>query len=420
MNNAPLTPSFMTAYTTSKHNSKGEIILNVNTASYLTLPSPCGLAISSVTSDGEFLYALQPDRKTIYKLDVCGRIVCTFTLSRKYISIHFCSGKFYALAEGDCKRVYILNKCLREISSASPDFSTPCTSCRTSSCCSTASATLGPAGECTSTSCMITIAKNGTAYVADGNIRIIATLASANNGTYTAIAENNGVLFEAIQKNDGCGDVVRATLLSDGQSKVQRLPNGIKIRSFFCYGGYLYAFFTKNSFHGFIAPICTFIANGNLCGEIVPVPDDDSSLSCALQSCGNTCGCTCSTCASTVSSNQTEMCSGVVSGDSTDSNDCDVTELCRLFDCIKRLCKNNGCAGNSCSCGSCGCNSCVSGGSSGCANGNLSCSCYPKCDCDCSGGDVGGDSCLPLPPCPQSPCCTEASTPATIQQMPKK
>lgn len=391
--------------------------MNANVASYLTLPTPCGLAISSVTSDGEYLYAVQPDRNTVYKLDVCGRIICVFKLSRKYICIHYCSGKFYATTKEDTRKIYILNKCFREISTVSPEFSCSCNQCNScNSCASTRNnrtseyIITGPSGDCTTLDCMLTIVKSGNVYAADSRARPIAIIRSCvTSGSYTAVSENNGVLYEAIEKNDGCGDIVRATLLSDGQSKVMRLPFGFKIRSFFCYGGYLYAFFTKNSFHGFIAPICTFIVGGNLCGEIISLPDSEDGLNCFNESCGTSCSDSCSSCnCSNVSSNQTEMCSSV-SGDSTDADDCDIRELCRLFDCIKKLCKNNTCAGScngGCNCCGSNCGSCVSGdsvGGCGCG-GNLSCHCYPECDCPES--EVGGDSCLPLPPCPINPCAT--------------
>ena len=395
--------------------------MNVQGASFLTIPSPCGLAISSVTSDGEFLYALQPDRKTVYKLDVCGRIICTFSLSRKYTSIHYCSnGRFYAAAENTPDRIYILNKCFVETGFIEPDFSSSNCNCSALSTCSCEGASkkliTGPAGDCNDTNCMLTIATAATAYAADQNGRLLAPLSSSGrSNSYTSIAENSGILFEGLESTSSSQTCIRATLLSTGQTKIQRLPYGYRIRSFFCYGGHLYVFFTKNSFHGYIAPVCIFVSGSVLCGEILSVPENSCDDSCAAESCSCNSSCNCTVCnSSQVSSNQTQMCTNTaVSGDST-QDDCNVDELCKLFNCIKKLCKNNcgtsvggytcGCSGCT-SCGnSCG-NSCVSGCSTGngCCSGNLNCSCYPKCTCTDS--DADADSCLPLPPCPPNQCC---------------
>ncbi|MBE6571360.1 MAG: hypothetical protein E7656_03880 [Ruminococcaceae bacterium] len=386
--------------------------MNVQGSSFLAIPSPCGLKISSVTSDGEYLYALQPDRKTVYKLDVCGRIICVFKLPRRYTGLHYCrQGRFYATAE-NCSRIYILNKCFSQIGFVEPDFS-PC-SCSCTCTAGTCGARqenifVGPSGDCEGNSCLLAVANSTNAYASDSNGRLIANLASAGrNNVYTAIGENNGILYEGLESTKSAQTYIRATLLSTGSVKVQRLPYGYRIRSFFCYGGYLYAFFTKNSFHAYVAPICTFISNGTICGEIIPIPDSPYDSDCTDESCGKRCdtACGCTTCG--VSSNNSNLCpDSSVSGDST-GNDCDVEELCKLFNCIKKLCKGSSC-GNTCgNCGgNCGCSSCVSGDSTagGCCDGNLNCSCFPTCSCTDS--DTGGENCLPLPPCPNTVCCEE-------------
>ncbi len=433
MPNSFVTLPYSGIYYIKQHFQKGEIILNVQGASFLTIPSPCGLAISSVTSDGEFLYALQPDRKTVYKLDVCGRIICIFKLSRRYTSLHYCSnGRFYATSENEPNRIYILNRCFAETGFIEPDFSASNCSCNctSQSVCGNTRRLLfiGPAGDCNDTNCMLTVATATTAYAADQNGRLLANLSSAGrNNSYTAIAENGGILFEGLESTSSPQTYIRATLLSTGQTKVQRLPYGYRIRSFFCYGGYLYVFFTKNSFRGFVAPICLFVSNGVLCGEIIALPESPYDSDCADESCNCTCLCKCTACDSShVSSNQTGMCSdSSVSGDST-TDDCNIDELCKLFNCIKKLCKTN-CSSNNAGC-ACGCscnNGCYGGGSNGCVNGctngcgnscvsgcntgncccsgNLNCSCFPQCTC--ADSDIGGDSCLPLPACPQNPCC---------------
>ena len=98
----------------------------MNLSQLMTIATPCGLAVTSLTSDNEYLYALQPDRKTVYKLDTCGRILCTFKLCRKYNRIHYCGGKFYATVSGEQTRIYTLNKCFNETGYISPDFSHNC------------------------------------------------------------------------------------------------------------------------------------------------------------------------------------------------------------------------------------------------------------------------------------------------------
>lgn len=386
--------------------------MNVQGSSFLALPSPCGLAISSVTSDGEFLFALQPDRKTVYKLDVCGRIICVFKLSRRYTGLHYCpQGRFFATAE-NCAGIYILNKCFAQVGFVEPNFSAcPCGgNCGVQACAARQeNVFVGPSGDCGTASCLLTVANKTNAYASDAGGRLIANIANAGrNNEYTAIAENNGIVYEGLESTKSAQTYIRATQLSTGYAKVQRLPYGYKVRSFFCYGGYLYAFFTKNSFHAYLAPICTFIANGTLCGEILPLPDNPFEGDCTDESCGlggNSASC-CTGCG--VSSNNSALCpESSVSGDSTE-NDCDVQELCKLFNCIKRLCKNTSC-GNVCGdCGgNCGCKNCVSGDNTagGCCNGNLNCTCFPTCAC--TETDVGGESCLPLPPCPNTVCCEE-------------
>ncbi len=390
----------------------------------MTIPSPCGLAITSVTSDNQYLYALQPDRKTVYKLDVCGRIICVFKLTRKYTSVYYCGGRFYATTSCNPERIYILNKCFNETGYTDIEF--PCEpvcadSCTKSCGCTENTLFVGPAGDCSNTCrCMLSVANSKNSYLADRNGRLFKSLSAAGkNKKYTAIGENDGILFEGLESTSTSSTFIRATLLSSGQTKLMRLPFGYKVKGFFCYGGRLYAFITKNSFHAYVAAICVYLSDGILCGEILSLPDSSDSESCFDESCGctrcngsscssNTCGC--------VSSNQSDFCDNLVSGDSTDTDDCDVEELCRLFNCIKKLCKNNS---NSCqNCGSCSCqndNNCQNGcgntcGCTSCGNtcgccdgGTLSCTCFPQCSCTES--DADSDNCLPLPVCPDNVCC---------------
>ena len=400
--------------------------MNSNTASLMTIPSPCGLAISSVTSDNEYLYALQPDRKTIYKLDTCGGIICVFKLQRKYTAIHFCgNGQFFATADGERSKIYILNKCFRETGYIEPDFSdNGYTDNRYSCGCSTGNSGLrttlftGPAGDCRDQNCMLTIANLYSSYASSAQGRILSHLSnSGKNQYYTAIAENNGILYEGLESRLSPQTFIRATLLSSGQTKVQRLPFGYRVRSFFCFGGRLYVFITKNSYHGYVAAVCTFINNGMLQGDIIALPDSPYDNNCCEESCSfgrcSSCRCGSSSC-SGVSTNQTELCDNAVSGDSTEA--CDVDELCRLYNCLKLLCKDKGnSCGGSCGC-SCGCGNgchCGCGGVLGeyetsynggcCESGNLSCTCYPTCGCNEIATDP--DNCLPLPDCPPGTCC---------------
>lgn len=365
----------------------------------MTIPSPCGLAITSVTSDGNYLYALQPDRKTVYKLDACGRILCTFKTGRKFLSIHYCGTKFYAVAEGDGRRIYILSSCFNEQGFIEPSLSESTCYPSGSSCISPATELLfiGPSGDCRSSDCMLSIANRTSSYIATVQGRIISKISdSGRNLYYTAIAENSGVLYEGLESSISSQTFIRATLLSSGQTKVQRLPFGYRVRGFFCYGGVLYAFITKNSFHAYIAAICTFVSGGVLGGEIISLPESPYETSCCDESCNfgpknSKCNCFsgCSTC-SQVSSNSTDFCDDAVSGDSTENGECDINELCRLYNCLKLLCKDTAVSGSSCGCtntqGAC------------CNSGNLSCTRFPQCCCN--EGSVGGDSCLPLPTCP--------------------
>lgn len=394
----------------------------------MTIPSPCGLSVTSVTSDNMYLYALQPDRKTVYKLDVCGRIICVFKVSRRYDSIYSCgNGRFYATAYGERNRIYILSRCFNETGYIEPETqntnSCICNSCGNSSCANAVNTLfIGPSGSCTDTSsCMLTVADLYNSYIVSSAGRTIAHIGSAGrNLYYTAIGENNGILYEGLESRVSSQTFVRATVLDSGQTKVQRLPFGYRVRSFFCYGGRLYAYITKNSFHGYVAAICTFLCNGTLCGDIIGLPDSPYDTNCCEESCNfgacSSCGCGTTSCSCGVSSNQTEMCSNNVAGESTDTSEtCSIDELCRIYNCIRALCKDRGecgvCGTGTGGCGnSCtgGCSGCVSGstaGASGCCDGNLSCKCYPTCNCSENGG-VGSENCLPLPPCEfNNPCC---------------
>lgn len=382
----------------------------------MSIPSPCGLAITSVTSDNNYLYALQPDRKTVYKLDVCGRIICVFKLTRRFSGIHYCGGRFYAVSNSGSP-IYILNKCFSEIGSFSTEL--PADNNCALLCGSNAvrgGLFIGPSGTCVDTDCILTVATCTALYIITPSGRIISRSGFAGNRLYyTAVAENNGILYEGLESRTSEQNFVRATLISTGQSKLQRLPYGYRVRSFFCYGGRFYAFITKNSYHAYVAAVCTYIYDDMLGGEIIALPDTSASDSCCEESCNFgkhskcTCGSTCASCSqcSGISSNQTEMCDNAVSGESTDTTDCDITELCRIFNCIKKLCGN---VGGCNSCGNCNCNNtagCTScGNTTGacCPNGTLNCTCFPQCDCDDS--DIGGIGCLPLPPCPPTciPC----------------
>ena len=385
----------------------------------MTIPSPCGLAITSVTSDNQYLYALAPDRKTVYKLDTCGRIICVFKLTQKYNRIHYCGGRFYATVSGETTRIYVLNGCFTETEYISPDF--PCEPTCTDNCSNRGCRCpgirelfIGPSGNCNEGTCMLVIATPQNSYVANSNGKILSSLSYAGrNKNYTAVAENNGILFEGLESTTSNSSYIRATLLATGQTKLQRLPCGYKVKGFFCYDRRLYAFITKNAFHAYVAAICVFVSSGVLCGEILSLPEDADCENCFDESCG--CRCESTSCGC-VSSNQSDFCDSAVSGDSTDGGacDCDVDELCRLFNCIKKLCKNRP---SSCACGSCvnGCG-CGYGNSQGCGcacgdntanggccnGGTLSCTSFPQCNCNDS--DADSDNCLPMPVCPDNAC----------------
>jgi len=398
--------------------------LSYYASTLLPIPSPCGLAISSVTGDGKNLYALQPDRKTVYKLDECGRIICVFKTTRRYTSIHYCGdGRFYAV--NDCTKniIYILNKCFAEVGISRIEFPDGCNNaCRNTPCGTANGINIGPSGSCGDAGCIIAAATKTDSYAVTPGGRIISALGSAGqNFYYTAIAENNGILYEGLESRYGNSTYVRATLLTTGQSKLQQLPFGYRVRSFFCHGGRFYAFVTQNSYHAYVAAVCTYIYSGVLGGEIIALPDVSGSESCCEESCnfGTNSKCTCGAVASCgacgVSSNQTEMCNNAVSGESTENTDCDVDELCRLFNCIKKLCSGNSC--NQCGSNTCGCgtqNGCgnVNGGQC-CPDGTLNCTCFPTCECDNT--DVGGITCLPLPPCPPCEPCVPCE-PCSSQQ----
>lgn len=398
---------------------------------FMTVPAPCGLAVTSVTGDGEYLYALQPDRKTVYKLDPCGRILCTFPLSRRYIGLHYCGNRrFYATAEQDGRRLYLLNGCFRELGSIEPSFderSEAGASCRRAA----QQLFVGGAGDCGDNNCMLTVATRSDCYAVAPNGRILDRLSSAGRGSmYTAVCENNGILYEALESRTAAQCCVRATLLAGGDVKTKRLPYGYRVRSFFCHGGYLYVYFTKNGYHGYIAAVCTFPSGGTLAGDIFDLPDSGcENDDCATESCHGFSGSCCTSGSFGVTEVQTSLCNSQTAGESATS-DCDVDELCRLYQCLKDLCRSgrppmscggHGSCGTSCggSCGtSCG-TSCThrprppfgeiefeteyNGGC--CEGGTLSCHCFPRCRCN--ENDISGEteSCLPLPcrevyPCP--------------------
>lgn len=376
-----------------------------NTNSFLPIPSPCGLPITSVTSDNTYLYALQPDRKTIYKLDACGRIICVFKTSRKYISIHYNpTGMFFAVAEGEKYKLYILNKCFEETGSVETNLpSNNCSlsqnassGCRSGCGCASNRLFVGPFG-CSTPEGFMTVSDLYTAASVNPAGRTVSVLGEAGrNLYYTAAAQKDGILYEGLESRISPQTYIRATLLSNGMTKVQRLPYGVRVQSFFCYGGVVYAFITKNSYHAYVAAICTFVNNGYLCGEILAIPESPYEDNCCEQSCavgGCHSKCTCSGgCGCT--SVSTNNCDTDVSGSQTE-NDCDVDELCRIFNCLKRLCKKHP---GGCSCGgnNCGCGGCANNDSAGC-DGTLNCTCYPRCKCEAGGS--AGETCLPLPGC---------------------
>lgn len=369
----------------------------------MSVPSPCGLAISSVTSDGRFLYALQPDRKTVYRLDLCANILCTFKTSRKYLSIHYCGGKFYAVAEGDGTRIYVLSHCFNETGSFEVTICERTVPSRSSWCNSPATQLLfiGPFGECNNAECMLTLSGRHELFLASTNGRLVSRLSdSGRKLTYTAVAENSGILYEGLESTVSSQTFIRATLLSTEQTITHRLPFGYKVKGFFCHGGVLYAFITKNSFHAYIAAVNTFVSGGILGGEIISIPESRGETSCCEESCdfgprNSKCGCNSACCScSGVSSDSTQFCESAVSGDSTNGAECDISELCRLFNCLKKYCKENGC---SCSNGTCTLGT-TTGGC--CNSGNFTCSCFPQCCCNEAA--VCPESCLPQPILPES------------------
>ncbi len=379
--------------------------MNGSTPSMMIIPAPCGLAISSVTSDGQYLYALQPDRKSVYKLDRCGRIICVFNTGKKYTSISaYANGRYYAVAEGERYKIYILNSCFHEIGAIEPDVSSCSCFCGvTFGTCGARNNALfvGPHGSCREfgTSGTLTFANTDESFSLSMSGSVSSRLGSAGrNLNYTAIGENRGILFEGLESTVSSQTFIRATLLSTGATKVKRLPFGYKVRSFFCFCGRLYAFVTKNSYHGYVLPVCVFESCGMLCGEIIGLDESPYETSCCEESCnfGRRSCCTCGSggASCSVSSIGSEnYCDTQVSGDSTDNCECDVNELCRLFNCLKKLCKDN-----NCSCG-CGCGNNVGGSVSGtpCCDGTLSCQSFPKCCCCENDTDIGGiGSCLPL------------------------
>jgi hypothetical protein len=241
---------------------------------------------------------------------------------------------------------------------------------------------------------MLAVANLYSSFITTNRGRIISQLSSAGrNLYYTAIAENSGVLYEGLESLTSSQTFVRATLLSTGQTKVQRLPFGYKVRGFFCHNGILYAFITKNGFHAYIAAVNTYVSSGMLMGEIIdlcesPYETSCCDESCSFGSCKSRCNCTGASCSSCgVSSNQTEMCDNAVSGDSTDNPECNIDELCRIYNCIKDLCKNSNCTGN---CSTLGTNT----NGTCCDSQNFNCSCYPQCCCN---DNICPENCMPLP-----------------------
>ncbi len=378
----------------------------------LTIPFPCGLTISSVTSDGKFLYALQPDRKTVYKLDVCGRILCTFKLNRKYIQIHFSPTNdiFYAVSDFDKTKIFLLNQCFNEIGSVEPDVNEgPCSCVQNSEL-----LFVGGFGTCSGSE-QLTIATKNESYAADLSGNVLGKIGSSGrNFNYTAIFENNGYLYEGLESRYGPSNFVRATSIGMRNSKLQRLPQGFKVRSFFCYDGRLYAYVVKNGFHGYVAAVCTSFSDSGYAGNVIYIPDNGNE-DCLAESCRNSCfprgstSCSSSGCVSCsgVSSNQYDFCESSVQGTQTSNESCDIDEICRIFNCLLNLCGNkNTCSSRGCSCSSCGNNDdefCSDVSSDDCES--LSCRKFKKCRCDLNPEFTG--NCLPLPPCPSSAetCC---------------
>lgn len=377
--------------------------MNSQTASMMQIPSPCGLAVTSVTGDGTYLYALQPDRKTVYKMDVCGRILCSIRLAKKYTALFRCGNRIFAAAEGERTRIFVLNRCFAETGSFEPDF--PRDAVRTAPDAGIGFETtlfFGPSGSCETVrqDTMFSLATLSESFTATADGRLMGRLGTAGrNRFYTAIAENDGIVYEGLESTFSPQTYIRATLRTSGASKVQRLPYGWRVRSFFCDHGRLYAFLTKNSYHGYIAAVCTYAQKDALFGEILNLPDSPyDTEGCCEESCAGSrfgarhsaCGCGAS-CGNSVSTNQTELCGGTaVSGDSTGTDECDVDELCRLYGCLKRLCGNGSSVAGEAS-GNAGCSGC----------GTLACTCtqYPNCRCDDVEADREEGSCLPLPPC---------------------
>ena len=191
----------------------------------MTIPAPCGLAITSVASDNMYLYALQPDRKTVYKLDVCGRIICIFKLSRRYESIYICgNGRIFATVAGEKNKIYTLSRCFSESGYIYPSFPCSCNCGNVMNGCGCnqnyGGITIGPSGNCNDTqSCMFTAASGESAYILSADGRIISNVGTAGrNLVYTAIGESDGVLYEGLESCIYSQTFVRATVLSTCQT----------------------------------------------------------------------------------------------------------------------------------------------------------------------------------------------------------
>lgn len=372
----------------------------------LTLPTPCGIALSSVTSDGRHLYALQPDKRVVYKLDSCARIICTYKICRRFTGITYCDGLFYAVCDGDSNRIYTLNSCFREIGSFTPSLFSPY---NLPLGITQGSLNIGPYGSCENRCCSsLAVASLTDAFSVNGEGTVISRLSSSGrNLYYTAIAVNDGIVLEGLESRSSSQTYVRAFDPCDGSSRTVRLPQGYRLRSFLCFDGRPYAFITKNGFHGYIAAVCVSKRANEICGSIIELPGNVDGECCEEScnvrnlfgrsgscSCGSVSCSGCTTC-SGASSNQSQ-----VQSEATQNTECDIDELCRIYNCIRNLCQQYGTQGVcGCSCGSCGCNN---SNCTCCTNGCGKQECYPQCQCD--EGAVSPENCLPLPSCPQNNC----------------
>lgn len=388
-------------------------MINNTSPRLLSLPTPCGIALSSVTSDGRYLFALQPDKRVVYKLDSCARIICTYKICRRFTGITYCDGLFYAVCDGDSNRIYTLNSCFREIGSFVPSLFSPY---NLPLGVSQSTLSIGPYGSCEGGCCSsLAVASLTDAFSVNGEGSVISRLSSSGrNLYYTAIAVNNGIVLEGLESRSSSQTFVRAFDPCDGSSRTVRLPQGYRLRSFLCFDGRPYAFITKNGFHGYIAAVCVSKNGSEICGSIIELPGNVDG-ECCEESCnvrnlfGRNGGCSCGSVSCSAcegaSSNQSQ-----VQSETTGNAECDIDELCRIYNCIKNLCQqydSQGVCG--CSTGNCSCNSncnnncnCNNSTCTCCTNGCGKQECYPQCPCD--EGEVSPENCLPLPSCPQNSC----------------